>query len=40
MANAKKESLFKKIPHIDFVMGTNIIHELNAILDDVLTSGN
>lgn len=39
MANAKKESLFKKIPHIDFVMGTNNIHELNAILDDVLANG-
>jgi tRNA-2-methylthio-N6-dimethylallyladenosine synthase len=39
MANAKKESLFKKLPHIDFVMGTNNIHELNVILDDVLTNG-
>lgn len=39
MANAKKESLFKKIPHIDFVMGTNNIHELNTILDDVLANG-
>lgn len=39
MANAKKDSLFKKLPHIDFVMGTNNIHELNAILDDVLANG-
>lgn len=39
MANAKKEGLFQKIPHIDFVLGTNNIHNLNDILDDVLTSG-
>lgn len=39
MANAKKESLFKKLPHIDFVLGTNNIHELNTVLDEVLTTG-
>lgn len=39
MANAKKESLFQKLPHIDFVLGTNNIHELNQVLDEVLTSG-
>ena len=39
MANAKKESLFQKLPHIDFVLGTNNIHNLNQVLDDVLTSG-
>jgi tRNA-2-methylthio-N6-dimethylallyladenosine synthase len=39
MANAKKESLFQKLPHIDFVLGTNDIHELNAVLDQVLTTG-
>ena len=38
MANAKKESLFKKLPHIDFVLGTNNIHNLNNVLDDVLSS--
>lgn len=38
MANAKKESLFHKLPHIDFVLGTNNIHELNQVLDDVLVS--
>lgn len=37
MANAKKETLFKKLPHIDFVLGTNNIHNLNNVLDDVLT---
>lgn len=36
MANAKKESLFKKLPHVDFVLGTNNIHDLNAVLDQVL----
>lgn len=39
MANAKKESLFEKLPHIDFVMGTNNIHDLNNILDEVLATG-
>lgn len=39
MANAKKDSLFQKLPHIDFVMGTNNIHELNHVLDDVLSTG-
>jgi tRNA-2-methylthio-N6-dimethylallyladenosine synthase len=39
MANAKKESLFQKIPHIDFVMGTNNIHDLNNILDEVIATG-
>lgn len=38
MANAKKASLFSKLPHIDFVLGTNNIHELNEVLDDVLSS--
>lgn len=39
MANAKKETLLRKLPHVDFVLGTNNIHELNAILDDVLATG-
>lgn len=38
MANAKKDTLFQKLPHIDFVLGTNNIHELNNVLDDVLAS--
>lgn len=37
MANAKKESLFRKLPHIDFVLGTNNIHDLNSVLDEVKT---
>lgn len=39
MANAKKDVLFQKIPHIDFVLGTNNIHELNHVLDEVLSTG-
>lgn len=39
MANAKKESLFQKLPHIDFVLGTNNIHELNHVLDEVMATG-
>lgn len=38
MANAKKETLLRKLPHIDFVLGTNNIHDLNAVLDTVLTT--
>ncbi len=39
MANAKKDDLFYKLPHIDFVLGTNNIHDLNNVLDEVLASG-
>lgn len=39
MANAKKDSLFQKLPHIDFVLGTNNIHDLNLVLDEVLSTG-
>lgn len=39
MANAKKDTLFKKLPHIDFVLGTNNIHQLNTVLDDVIATG-
>jgi tRNA-2-methylthio-N6-dimethylallyladenosine synthase len=38
MANAKKGELLKKLPYIDFVLGTNNIHNLNFILDDILSS--
>jgi tRNA-2-methylthio-N6-dimethylallyladenosine synthase len=37
MANSKKESLFRKLPHIDFILGTNNIHDLDTVLDEVLT---
>ncbi len=39
MANAKKESLFQKLPHVDFVLGTNNIHDLTHVLDEVLFTG-
>ncbi len=39
MAMAKKETLFRKLPHIDFVIGTNNISELNEVLDEVLETG-
>lgn len=39
MANAKKDVLFQKLPHIDFVLGTNNIHDLNNVLDEVLSTG-
>lgn len=39
MANAKKDSLFQKLPHIDFILGTNNIHDLNTVLDEVLSTG-
>jgi tRNA-2-methylthio-N6-dimethylallyladenosine synthase len=38
MANAKKGTLFKKLPHVDFVLGTNNIHDLNSVLDEVITT--
>lgn len=39
MANAKKDSIFQKLPHVDFVLGTNNIHDLNQVLDEVLSTG-
>ncbi len=36
MAMAKKESLFKKLPNVDFVLGTNNITDLNSVIDEVL----
>jgi tRNA-2-methylthio-N6-dimethylallyladenosine synthase len=36
MAMAKKDSLFRKFPHLDFVVGTNNITDLGAVLDEVL----
>lgn len=39
MANAKKESFFQKMPHVDFVLGTNNLGELNTVLDTVLQTG-
>jgi len=39
MAMAKKETLFRKLPHVDFVIGTNNISDLNQVLDEVLETG-
>ena len=39
MAMAKKDSLFKKLPHIDFLVGTNNITDLGNILDQVIQTG-
>lgn len=36
MAMAKKDSLFRKFPHLDFVIGTNNITDLGTVLDEVL----
>jgi tRNA-2-methylthio-N6-dimethylallyladenosine synthase len=36
MAMAKKESLFRKFPHLDFVIGTNNITDLGSVIDEVL----
>jgi len=37
MANARKGDLFQKLPHLDFVLGTNNIHDLNVVLDEVVS---
>lgn len=39
MANAKKEAILDKLPHVDFVLGTNNLHHLNEVLDNVLATG-
>ncbi len=39
MAMAKKDQLFRKLPNIDFVVGTNNITDLSAVLDEVLQTG-
>lgn len=38
MAMAKKDSLFRKFPHLDFVVGTNNITDLGVVLDEVLVT--
>lgn len=39
MANAKKEEIFQKIPYVDFILGTNNIHDLNSVLDEIFSTG-
>ena len=36
MAMAKKDSLFRKFPHLDFVIGTNNITDLGSVIDEAL----
>lgn len=38
MAMAKKESLFKKIPGVDFILGTNNISDLGEVLDEIIAN--
>lgn len=39
MAMAKKESLFHKLPNVDFVIGTNNISDLGRMLDRLIETG-
>ena len=39
MAMAKKEELFRKLPNIDFIIGTNNISDLDRILDRLIGTG-
>jgi len=39
MAMAKKDNLLRKLPHVDFVLGTNNITDLSAVIDDVMRTG-
>jgi tRNA-2-methylthio-N6-dimethylallyladenosine synthase len=40
MASAKRETLLEKVPYLDFVVGTNNIHTLSQVLDEVLASNS
>ena len=39
MSMAKKDTLFKKLPNIDFVIGTNNITDLDTVLSNLLETG-
>lgn len=39
MANAKKDNLFRKLPHVDFILGTNNLHELGHVVEELFTRG-
>lgn len=39
MAMAKKDTLFKKLPNVDFVIGTNNITDLDTVLNNLLETG-
>lgn len=36
MAQAKKETLFRKLPNVDFVVGTNNITNLSTVIEEVI----
>ncbi|WP_229711293.1 tRNA (N6-isopentenyl adenosine(37)-C2)-methylthiotransferase MiaB [Pectinatus frisingensis] len=40
MAQKNGEQLFHRAPHIDFVLGTNKIHELNNVINEIKHSGH
>jgi tRNA-2-methylthio-N6-dimethylallyladenosine synthase len=37
MSMSKKEALLKKFPHLNFIIGTNNLLDINKILDDILS---
>nr|NGX33285.1 tRNA-2-methylthio-N(6)-dimethylallyladenosine synthase [Candidatus Anoxychlamydiales bacterium] len=37
MAMSQEEALLKKFPHLDFLLGTNNLLDINKILDDILS---
>ncbi|MCY3974945.1 MAG: tRNA (N6-isopentenyl adenosine(37)-C2)-methylthiotransferase MiaB [Simkaniaceae bacterium] len=39
MAMAKKEALFRKLPQVDFVIGTNNITDLGDVVEEVIETG-
>ncbi len=40
MAMSKKEELLKNFPHLDFIIGTNNLLDINKILDDILSQNS
>lgn len=38
MSQKDGDGIFKKAPHVDFVLGTNKMHELPAVLEEIYTS--
>ena len=39
MVMAKKDILFRKFPHVNFLIGTNNISSISDVIDEVLTTG-
>ncbi len=38
MSQKEGDNIFKKAPHVDFVLGTNKMHDLPAVLEEIYTS--